>query len=581
MATKTIAASGGDYSTLAAWASYVNALSLSENEIGEVSGTVTDSSTVSVGGWTPNGFTVTLRAAAGEGVSAGGRAWLLTSGRALLTNSVGYAGAYAFSAAGLVVEDLQLRATAGTSSYVAVVGNGALIDRCVVQQTAGAGIGVRGSGGAGNTVRASLIITNGGVGARNYDVLSVERCTLVGSGGTGLVSDYSQLKAVGCAIFGYTTDCSGTALSGTGYNATDAGSFSGSGWGSNGQTGLSSSDFVSTTASSEDYAATSGSTKLVDTGVAITGADYDLFGTAIPQGGTPDIGATEYNAGGGSATAVTLTGPTSGTSGVASSNFTVGADGAITGDVVVTPSDGGDGGTFTPTTVTINSGSPTGTFTYTPASTGTKTISATNDGGLTNPSSISYTSTGANSAPSWSGTPSAMAAKKGQALTPQDITSLVSDADLDTLSYSITGAPTGVTINSSTGVISGTPTAAPGVYACTVEADDGIASPVSSSSFNITVTQCVLALNAAGYEFGDGNDPATMSVVASTELQVAAYPLTEWPPATAIATTTATTGTNGRLADLGDDDLSFGTTYRVIARNAADGETWAWTMAAS
>lgn len=187
----------------------------------------------------------------------------------------------------------------------------------------------------------------------------------------------------------------------------------------------------------------------------------------------------------------------------------------------------------------------------------------------------------ANSAPSWSGTPSAMSSKRGQALTPQDITSLVSDADLDTLSYSITGAPTGVTINSSTGVISGTPTAAPGVYACTVEADDGIASPVSSGSFNITVTQCVLALNSAGYEFGDGNDPATMSVVASTELQVAAYPLTEWPPASAIATATATTGTNGRLADLGDDDLSFGTTYRVIARNAADGETWAWTMAAS
>lgn len=304
-------------------------------------------------------------------------------------------------------------------------------------------------------------------------------------------------------------------------------------------------------------------------------------GPSLTTGGTLATGATHPISRSSPATAVTLTGPTSGTNGVASTDFTVGADGTITGDVVVTPSDGGDGGTFTPTTVTINSGSPTGTFTYTPASTGTKTISVTNDGGLTNPSSISYTSTAPNSAPSWSGTPSAMSAKRGQALTPQDITSLVSDADLDTLSYSITGAPTGVTINSSTGVISGTPTAAPGVYACTVEADDGIASPVSSSSFNITVTQCVLALNSAGYEFGDGNDPATMSVVASTELQVAAYPLTEWPPASAIATATATTGTNGRLADLGDDDLSFGTTYRVIARNAADGETWAWTMAAS
>ena len=92
------------------------------------------------------------------------------------------------------------------------------------------------------------------------------------------------------------------------------------------------------------------------------------------------------------ATAVTMSGPSSGTVLVASTNFTVGANGAITGTVVVTPSDGGAGGTFTPTTVSISSGSPTGTFTYTPATTGVKTISVTNDGGLSNPSNISYTS---------------------------------------------------------------------------------------------------------------------------------------------------------------------------------------------
>ncbi len=91
------------------------------------------------------------------------------------------------------------------------------------------------------------------------------------------------------------------------------------------------------------------------------------------------------------ATAVTLSGPSTGLSGVASSNFTVGANGAITGTVVVTPSDGGAGGTFTPTTVSISSGTPTGTFTYTPASAGAKTISVTNNGSLSNPSNITYT----------------------------------------------------------------------------------------------------------------------------------------------------------------------------------------------
>lgn len=91
------------------------------------------------------------------------------------------------------------------------------------------------------------------------------------------------------------------------------------------------------------------------------------------------------------ATAITLSGPSSGQVAGASSNFTVGANGTITGSIVVTPSAGGGGGTFSPTSVTISAGSPTATFTYTPASSGAKTISVTNNGGLANPSSLTYT----------------------------------------------------------------------------------------------------------------------------------------------------------------------------------------------
>jgi hypothetical protein len=93
-----------------------------------------------------------------------------------------------------------------------------------------------------------------------------------------------------------------------------------------------------------------------------------------------------------SASAVTLSGPTSGSVSVASTNFTVGANGPIIGTVVVTPSDGGVGGSFVPTSVSISSGSPTGTFVYTPSTTGVRTISVTNNGSLSNPSSITYTS---------------------------------------------------------------------------------------------------------------------------------------------------------------------------------------------
>lgn len=106
-------------------------------------------------------------------------------------------------------------------------------------------------------------------------------------------------------------------------------------------------------------------------------------------------GGLDTFGGGGPATAITLSGPSSGTVGVASSNFTVGANGTITGTVTVTPSDGGDGGTFAPTSVAISSGTPTATFTYTAANAGspTATITVTNNGSLSNPAGIAYTAT--------------------------------------------------------------------------------------------------------------------------------------------------------------------------------------------
>lgn len=94
------------------------------------------------------------------------------------------------------------------------------------------------------------------------------------------------------------------------------------------------------------------------------------------------------------ATAVTLSGPTGGVELIASTNFTVGADGTITGTVTVTPNDAAAGGTFTPASVQISAASPTATFTYTPpAGAATRTVSVTNSGGLANPAAISYTVT--------------------------------------------------------------------------------------------------------------------------------------------------------------------------------------------
>ena len=112
-----------------------------------------------------------------------------------------------------------------------------------------------------------------------------------------------------------------------------------------------------------------------------------------------------------SATAITLTGPTSGTVSVASSNFTIGANGPVGTSIVVTMSDNAGGGTFktvggtTITTVTLTTAAPSQTFTYTPGSTGAKTISLTSNPVLTYPSPITYTSNAAGgAAASWPGT---------------------------------------------------------------------------------------------------------------------------------------------------------------------------------
>ena len=126
MATNTLGLTGRDYSTLAAWAAYVNALSLAANEILEGyndGGPVADTATVTIGGWTANGFTVTMRPAASQGIRHNANkltnalGWNSANGAAL-TNSVGYADGYVLSGANLTIEDLQFRTTASTASSV-------------------------------------------------------------------------------------------------------------------------------------------------------------------------------------------------------------------------------------------------------------------------------------------------------------------------------------------------------------------------------------------------------------------------------------------------------------------------------
>lgn len=118
------------------------------------------------------------------------------------------------------------------------------------------------------------------------------------------------------------------------------------------------------------------------------------------QLGSAQLGAVDS---GGAATAITLSGPSSGINNVASTNFTVGANGTITGTVIFTPTSSAGTGSFTPTTVSISAGTPTATFTYTPTSVGARNINGTNNGGLTAPANVAYTSNAAATAITLSG----------------------------------------------------------------------------------------------------------------------------------------------------------------------------------
>lgn len=181
------------------------------------------------------------------------------------------------------------------------------------------------------------------------------------------------------------------------------------------------------------------------------------------------------------ATAVTLSGPSSGVVGVASANFTVGANGAITGTVVVTPSDGGGGGTFTPTTVSISSGTPTATFTYTPASTGAKTISVTNDGGLTNPLSITYTSNAAATVP---GAPTIGTATAGDASASVTFTAPGSDGGSAITGYTVTSSPGGFTGTGASSPITVSGLSNGTAYTFKVKATNGIGTGAESAASN-------------------------------------------------------------------------------------------------
>jgi hypothetical protein len=258
------------------------------------------------------------------------------------------------------------------------------------------------------------------------------------------------------------------------------------------------------------------------------------------------------------ATAVTMSGPSGGLVAVASTNFLVGANGIITGTVTVTPSDSSGGGTFTPTSVNISSGTPTATFTYTPATVGAKTISVTNNGSLANPSNITYTATITNDPPSFTGTIPAQTGTQGTAFTLNTASYF---SDTDTLTYSRLGTwPTGVSINSSTGAVTGTPTQTGSFTGLQIRVTDTASQIATSNSFTMTVS--AVAVGSIVCQGGMELETNGLPAASLTGLNVRVYNVTTG--ALTYSITNGTTNSTGVWATISNASIVAGTVYDVV-----------------
>ena len=176
---------------------------------------------------------------------------------------------------------------------------------------------------------------------------------------------------------------------------------------------------------------------------------------------------------------------------------------AISALTIVAPHDttGGNSVTFSaaglPTGLSINSSS--GAITGTPSAGGSfsPTITATDSEGLTAQASFTWTITNTVSVTN----PGSQSSVTGSAITAQTNSATDSQAGA-TLTWSATGLPAGLTINSGTGTVSGTPTTA-GSNSVVIKAADG-GGFSGTASFTWVITNTVSVANPGSQASGSG-----------------------------------------------------------------------------
>jgi hypothetical protein len=142
--------------------------------------------------------------------------------------------------------------------------------------------------------------------------------------------------------------------------------------------------------------------------------------------------------------------------------------------------------------------------------------------------------------------------------------------------WSATGLPAGLSINASTGLISGTPTTA-ATYSATVTAKD-TTNATGSASFSWTISTSgggTFTVTNPGNQTGYVGDSASLRISASGGTGPYTWAATGLPPGLAISGTTA----NGRITGTYTNAGSYHVTVTATDSNSATGSTsFTWTV---
>lgn len=266
-----------------------------------------------------------------------------------------------------------------------------------------------------------------------------------------------------------------------------------------------------------------------------------------------------------------LSGPNSGTTGVASSDFSVTLTVASATDTHVTPSDSSGGGSFTPASITIPAGSLSGTFKYTAGSAGAKSISVTVDNGYTlRGSPINFTASNPVTA---TAVTLSLAAASGSNNAPVTVTATLNGTLgvattvtlADTLTSTIAANPLTIPAGSTSASTTLTPTVT-GVHSISMTNDQGLTNTGSPQSYTVSTNTGNIPVDDPGLYWSPLNwdtiNPGTFGVSVKSKQTAACGAYLKF-----IANNTA----NVSLTIDGSPTAGIGTNRPVIAYSVNSG----------